>query len=258
MHCQKCGTENLGDAQICQGCGGIFVYSETAKTCGLAVTSMILGISGFSMFVVFGITWIIGLIFGIIALNKITKSDGRLKGKGWAITGIITSGAGLALVLTIFGVWMFVSSVKTASLHRKFVDLQTGMITTDDLQGTPTIEGIVSIVLTSDKQEQSSCDGKLFLPSDTKKDFSSITRTISCSKSGDEPYKASWQFAGVKEEGDKYDFVVSVPFDNDGSVGSKSVDVVYDGSKQIIYENQNVKIIIAPAREPEDVQKISE
>ena len=91
MYCQKCGADNLENAAMCQQCGGVFVYSKPTRTSGMAITSMILGISGFSMFGVFGITWIIGLVFGIIALGRIGKSGGQLKGKGFAITGIATS-----------------------------------------------------------------------------------------------------------------------------------------------------------------------
>jgi hypothetical protein len=120
MYCQKCGSENLENAAICQSCGGVFVYSKPTKTSGMAITSMILGISGFSMLGVFGITWILGLVFGILALNKIGKASGAIKGRGLAITGIATSAAGLAFLLTVIGVWLFINSATTFSLHKKF------------------------------------------------------------------------------------------------------------------------------------------
>ena len=53
---------------------------------GLAITSMILGISGFAC----GITAIPAVICGHIALSKIKQSHGRITGSGFAIAGLIT------------------------------------------------------------------------------------------------------------------------------------------------------------------------
>ena len=70
-----------------------------AKTSGMAVTSLVLGILGF---VTCGITIIlsapVGLILGIVSLIKIGKSQGQLRGKGLALAGIITSGAAIVLI----------------------------------------------------------------------------------------------------------------------------------------------------------------
>lgn len=58
----------------------------------LAMFSLILGILSFCL-------WIFGaipaIILGIVALTKISASQGQLRGKGLAITGIITGGIGL-------------------------------------------------------------------------------------------------------------------------------------------------------------------
>jgi hypothetical protein len=62
----------------------------------MAITSLVLGILGFC-----GITAIIGLILGIAARVKISKSGGRLKGGGLAIAGIIVSGIMLFVSLLI-------------------------------------------------------------------------------------------------------------------------------------------------------------
>jgi hypothetical protein len=59
-----------------------------AKTSGMAVTSMILGILGLCTL----IPSLIGLPLGIISLLKIKGSGGRLSGQGFAIAGICTSG----------------------------------------------------------------------------------------------------------------------------------------------------------------------
>src|ERR1017187_7968277 len=57
------------------------------KTSGLAITSLVLGILGMC-----GITALVGLILGIVALVKINRSGGRLSGQGLAIAGICVSG----------------------------------------------------------------------------------------------------------------------------------------------------------------------
>jgi prepilin-type processing-associated H-X9-DG protein len=59
-----------------------------AKLSRLAITSLVLGVLGiFSC----GITAIVGLVLGIVSLVQISKSQGRLKGQGLAIGGIIAS-----------------------------------------------------------------------------------------------------------------------------------------------------------------------
>ena len=58
-----------------------------AKTSGLAITSLVMGILGMC-----GITALVGLILGIVSLVKINRSGGRLSGQGLAIAGICVSG----------------------------------------------------------------------------------------------------------------------------------------------------------------------
>lgn len=66
---------------------------ETPKTSGMAIASLVLGLTGFC-----GITALIGMILGIVATMRISKSNGRLKGKGLAISGICIS----ALMFIVF------------------------------------------------------------------------------------------------------------------------------------------------------------
>jgi hypothetical protein len=66
-----------------------------AKTSAMAVTSLVLGILG--MFTC-GITALIGLVFGIIALVKVKNSGGRLGGFGLALAGTIVSGIFLLMI----------------------------------------------------------------------------------------------------------------------------------------------------------------
>ena len=65
------------------------------KTSALAVTSLVLGILG--LFTC-GATALFGLIFGIIALVKVSNSQGALRGRGLALAGTITSGVFLLLI----------------------------------------------------------------------------------------------------------------------------------------------------------------
>jgi len=69
------------------------------RTSGMAITSLVLGILGVATC---GITVLlsapIGLILGIVAMNKISKSPGQLRGKGLALAGIITSSVTILMI----------------------------------------------------------------------------------------------------------------------------------------------------------------
>jgi uncharacterized membrane protein YbaN (DUF454 family) len=69
-----------------------------SKTSGLAVSSLVLGILG--LFTC-GLTALIGLVLGIIAMVKVSNSRGALRGNGIALAGIIVSGIFL-FMLPIF------------------------------------------------------------------------------------------------------------------------------------------------------------
>ena len=56
------------------------------KTSGMAIASLVCGVLG-----CLGITAIVGLVLGIVAQVKISRSGGRLKGSGLAIAGICVS-----------------------------------------------------------------------------------------------------------------------------------------------------------------------
>jgi hypothetical protein len=67
----------------------------TPVVSGLAIASFVLGVLGI---VTAGLAGIAGLILGILALVKISRSQGRLGGSGLAIAGICVSGAMLLLL----------------------------------------------------------------------------------------------------------------------------------------------------------------
>jgi len=79
----------LGDLpEFCGGLRDSTVPPVAARTSGLAITSLVLGICGL---LTCGLTSLIGLILGIVALVKINRSRGTLRGAGFAIAGIAVS-----------------------------------------------------------------------------------------------------------------------------------------------------------------------
>jgi len=65
------------------------------RTSGMAVTSLVLGVLGFFTC---GLTAVVGLVLGIVAMNKVRKSNGALTGQGIAIAGTVTSALFLAMI----------------------------------------------------------------------------------------------------------------------------------------------------------------
>jgi hypothetical protein len=76
--------------------------AEPPKTSGLAIASLVCGILGLCT----GVTALVGLVLGIVALVKISKSEGRVGGKGLAIAGTCVSGCVTALMLIMIPVQM--------------------------------------------------------------------------------------------------------------------------------------------------------
>ena len=66
-----------------------------------AISSLLLGLSSFAL-----TYWaaIIGLILGVFALSQISVSQGRLKGRRWAVSGIAISVIGLVVLLLVLPV----------------------------------------------------------------------------------------------------------------------------------------------------------
>jgi hypothetical protein len=83
-----------------------------AKTSGMAVASLVLGILG--LFTCGG-TALFGLVLGIVALVKVNNSRGALSGKGLALAGIIVSGFFLFMVPVFAGMLL----PALASAHNK-------------------------------------------------------------------------------------------------------------------------------------------
>lgn len=70
-------------------------HAAPPKTSGMAIASLVLGICGL---ITCGITSLVGLILGLVAMNQIKKSNGTLGGNGVALAGTIVSAVFLLLI----------------------------------------------------------------------------------------------------------------------------------------------------------------
>lgn len=75
-------------------------HSTGPRTSGQAIASLLLGLSSFFCA---AFTGILGIIFGVLALNQISSSQGRLAGSGLAIAGIVTGAVGCLWTLLLVG-----------------------------------------------------------------------------------------------------------------------------------------------------------
>ena len=69
-----------------------------SKNCGLAITSLVLGLSSLLLSLITGIP---AIICGHMALGKIKRSQGSLSGNGMAITGLVLGYISIPLILVI-------------------------------------------------------------------------------------------------------------------------------------------------------------
>jgi hypothetical protein len=124
MICPKCQREIPDAAPYCAYCGVRFAHPVAAppppsrpRTSGLAVASLILGLLG-----AFVITALLGLIFGIMALLQIDRSQGRIRGQGLAIAGTVISGLAL-LSIPLLAAMVFPVFMRARSTAHKAVCL---------------------------------------------------------------------------------------------------------------------------------------
>ena len=124
MYCPKCGTENPDNAQLCSSCSWVLTNTSTqrpasdAKTSGMAVTALVLGILSFFTFL---LTAIPAIIFGIIGLVKIEKSGGQLKGRGLAIAGIAVPAVSLPFIAMLMAAILMPALARTRQLAQRVV-----------------------------------------------------------------------------------------------------------------------------------------
>ena len=71
----------------------------------MAIAGFVISLVGFGY-----LNWL-GVVFGIIALNQIKKSNGTQSGRGLAIAGIVIGGLGaIIIVLALIGLAMAAAS----------------------------------------------------------------------------------------------------------------------------------------------------
>jgi hypothetical protein len=74
-------------------------YPKPARTDGLAVASMVLGIVSFVLCWLGVVTGILAAVFGFVSLSRIKNAAGTLSGRGMAIAGVATG-------LSALGIWV--------------------------------------------------------------------------------------------------------------------------------------------------------
>jgi prepilin-type processing-associated H-X9-DG protein len=105
--------ENAGRRAKCPECGRELVIPKpeaypgsefagldpmTSFTSGKAIASLVLGLCSFVCNIFTGLP---AIILGLIGLSDINKSQGRIKGTGMAIAGIILGGLGSTLIMAV-------------------------------------------------------------------------------------------------------------------------------------------------------------
>jgi type IV pilus assembly protein PilA len=105
MFCPKCGVALQESSQFCDRCGAPTtgppdtasapgtLPTEAGETSGKAIGSLITGIFG-----LFFPAAVAAIILGHISRSEIRKSNGRLRGTGMALAGLILGYAGIAFV----------------------------------------------------------------------------------------------------------------------------------------------------------------
>jgi hypothetical protein len=106
IQCPRCNSVSAITANNCKSCGMPFTMEGTTLEAsgtsnGFCVASLVLGIIGMPTGCTV-ITPLLGIIFGIVGLNQISKG-GEGGGRGMAIAGIICGMIGLGIAM-----WMYV------------------------------------------------------------------------------------------------------------------------------------------------------
>jgi general secretion pathway protein G len=110
------------------------VQPPAAKTCGLAIASLVCGLVGPCTA---GLASIAGIILGIVGLKKITAGGGAVSGRGLAIAGIIVSVATLIIgLIAIIGIALSIATpmikggveqAKTTASRAEIANLQNAL-----------------------------------------------------------------------------------------------------------------------------------
>lgn len=104
-----------------------FTFSEPQRTSALAITSLVLSILGLIScpFMVLGT---LGFLLGIVGLYFVSTSNGRLAGRGLAISGVIV---GLLSIVVGMAVWIGMSQMFRAGIGSPVSTMVQGIEATD-------------------------------------------------------------------------------------------------------------------------------
>jgi hypothetical protein len=87
-------------------------YPSTAApsgTSGLAVASLVLGITGCVLFACFLVVPILAVILGYLALDQIADSGGARRGRGMAIAGVTLGWVWIGVVGVLAVIWIIIT-----------------------------------------------------------------------------------------------------------------------------------------------------
>ena len=130
IQCPECHTELVTTRMTslqsirCAACRATFILGavgQQIRTSGKARASLVLGIASFCGLLFSGIP---AVILGVLALRDIRRQPGTLRGRGYALTGILSGsvlGLGTSLFVvtaTAFGIWLANSTERTKEAGR--------------------------------------------------------------------------------------------------------------------------------------------
>jgi hypothetical protein len=129
--CPTCGVSNSDKATFCSKCGATLAKKKkqtpnttSAGTNGLAITSMVLGISSLPLsccYFIGIIPAILAVVFGFIARKKIKESNGAIKGDGMAIAGIATGLCTIGIFVISIAIF-FISGGMSGSFWKEYLN----------------------------------------------------------------------------------------------------------------------------------------
>ena len=95
------------------------LYFQTRKTNSFAVTGLVMGLLSLTCgLCCYGIPFnVMGVIFSIIGLSQIHNNPGLYNGKGLAITGLVLSLLGIAIMLGLISLVALDSIFNNQSMH---------------------------------------------------------------------------------------------------------------------------------------------
>jgi hypothetical protein len=138
MDCARCGSEASTGDEFCRKCGARLGEEQAApsslmpppiypppstsrggRSSGLAIASLVLGIFSFMCLPIIGA--VLAVVFGLLARGDIKRSQGRLRGRGMSLAGIILGTANLAILIILAAIFIplaVINAGKTETIHR--------------------------------------------------------------------------------------------------------------------------------------------